>query len=62
VHAKGKPLASDVDLNEIAKRTDGYTGADLAAVVNEATMSVIRRIVARTRSSARKRSRRRRWT
>jgi transitional endoplasmic reticulum ATPase len=49
VHAKGKPLASDVDLNEIAKRTDGYTGADLAAVVNEATMSIIRRIVSKTK-------------
>jgi transitional endoplasmic reticulum ATPase len=49
VHAKGKPLAADVDLNEIAKRTDGYTGADLAAVVNEATMSTIRRIVAKNK-------------
>ncbi len=49
VHAKGKPLASDVDLNEIAKRTEGYTGADLAAVVNEATMSTIRRIVGKNK-------------
>ena len=49
VHAKGKPLAADVDLNEIARRTEGYTGADIAAVVNEATMIAIRRSWPRTR-------------
>ena len=46
VHLKNKPLAEDVDINEIAKRTDGYTGADLAAVANEGTMLAIREIVA----------------
>ncbi len=35
-----------MDLDEIAKRTDGYTGADLAAVVNEAVMLSIRQVVA----------------
>jgi transitional endoplasmic reticulum ATPase len=47
VHAKGKPLASDVDLGEIARKTEGYTGADLSAVVNEAVMLAVRRIVLR---------------
>jgi transitional endoplasmic reticulum ATPase len=45
VHAKGKPLAPDVDLDEIAKKTDGYTGADLSAVINEGVMLAIRRMV-----------------
>jgi len=49
VHAKNKPLAADVNLDDVAKRTDGYTGADLAAVVNEATMMAIRRLVAKNK-------------
>ncbi len=36
VHAKGRPLAADVDLETIAERAVGMTGADLASVVNEA--------------------------
>ena len=36
VHAKGKPLAKDVDLGVLAKRTSGMTGADLENVLNEA--------------------------
>jgi len=47
VHMKGKPLAPDVEVDEIAKRTDGYTGADLFAVVNEAIMLTIRKILAK---------------
>jgi transitional endoplasmic reticulum ATPase len=46
VHTKKKPLADDIDLDEIAHRTDGYTGADLAAIVNEAAMMAIREAVA----------------
>jgi cell division protease FtsH len=42
VHAKGKPIASDVDLGVIARRTPGFTGADLANVVNEAALLTAR--------------------
>ncbi|HZC69479.1 MAG TPA: ATP-dependent zinc metalloprotease FtsH [Jatrophihabitans sp.] len=42
VHAKGKPFAADVDLNIIARRTPGFTGADLANVVNEAALLTAR--------------------
>ena len=42
VHAKGKPLALDVDLNGVAKRTPGFTGADLANVLNEAALLTAR--------------------
>ncbi len=42
VHAKGKPLAPDVDLETIARRTPGFTGADLANVINEAALLTAR--------------------
>jgi len=42
VHAKGKPFAADVDLGVIARRTPGFTGADLANVVNEAALLTAR--------------------
>jgi transitional endoplasmic reticulum ATPase len=45
IHASTKPLAEDVDLEEIAKKTDKYSGADLSAIVNEAVMLAIRECV-----------------
>ncbi|MBM6399970.1 ATP-dependent zinc metalloprotease FtsH [Phycicoccus sonneratiae] len=42
VHAQGKPMASDVDLLAVARRTPGMTGADLANVLNEAALLTAR--------------------
>ena len=42
VHAKGKPLAPDVDLHALAQRTAGMSGADLANVLNEAALLTAR--------------------
>ena len=43
VHAKGKPLASEVDLKVLARQTPMFTGADLANVLNEAALLAARR-------------------
>jgi cell division protease FtsH len=43
IHARGKPLASDIDMAAVAKRTVGFSGADLANVVNEAALLAARR-------------------
>jgi cell division protease FtsH len=43
IHARGKPLAPEVDLAAIAKRTVGFSGADLANVVNEGALLSARR-------------------
>jgi len=43
VHAKGIKLSSDVDLTEVAKRTPGFVGADLANLLNEAALLAARR-------------------
>ncbi|WP_329456417.1 ATP-dependent zinc metalloprotease FtsH [Streptomyces sp. NBC_01497] len=42
VHQKGKPVAPDVDLSAVARRTPGFTGADLANVLNEAALLTAR--------------------
>jgi len=42
VHAKGKPMAEEVDLRAVARRTPGFTGADLANVLNEAALLTAR--------------------
>ena len=42
MHARGKPIAPDADLDIIARRTPGFTGADLANVINEAALLTAR--------------------
>tara|TARA_A100001388_G_scaffold277607_1_gene269865 strand:- start:7788 stop:9719 length:1932 start_codon:yes stop_codon:yes gene_type:complete len=42
VHAKGKPITDDMDLMAVARRTPGFTGADLANVLNEAALLTAR--------------------
>ncbi|MGI6216847.1 MAG: ATP-dependent zinc metalloprotease FtsH [Coriobacteriales bacterium] len=43
VHSKGKPLASNIDLSKMAQLTSGFTGADLANLMNEAALLAARR-------------------
>ncbi|NDA81455.1 MAG: AAA family ATPase, partial [Actinobacteria bacterium] len=43
IHAQNKPLANDVDLLNLARRTPGFTGADLANVINEAALLTARK-------------------
>ncbi|MDO8470913.1 MAG: ATP-dependent zinc metalloprotease FtsH [bacterium] len=43
IHAKGKPLAQNVHLREVAERTPGFSGADLANLMNEAALFAARR-------------------
>lgn len=43
VHAKGKPLDKDVDLNVLARRTPGFVGSDIANLVNEAALLASRK-------------------
>jgi transitional endoplasmic reticulum ATPase len=45
VHTGRKPLADDVDLDELARRTDGYVGADIEAVCREASMAATREFI-----------------
>ena len=46
IHTRGRPLAEDVDLDDLAQRTEGCTGADISAICNEAVMNAVRRLVA----------------
>ncbi len=43
VHAKGKPLGPDIEIDVLARRTPGFTGADLANLMNEAALLTARR-------------------
>jgi cell division protease FtsH len=43
VHAKGKPLGTDIEIDVLARRTPGFTGADLANLMNEAALLTARR-------------------
>ena len=43
IHSKGKPLSLDIDLREVAERTPGFSGADLANVANEAAILAARK-------------------
>ncbi len=45
IHLRGKPLAEDVDIDALAERTEGYTGADIEAVCNEATILALREYI-----------------
>ncbi len=45
VHTRDKPLADDVDLDDVAARTDGYVGADLEALCREASMAATREFI-----------------
>jgi len=48
IHLKNKPLAEDVDIDQMAQALEGYTGADIQAISEEATLLTIRRAVADT--------------
>lgn len=50
VHLKNRPLAEKLDLDELADRTDGFSGADLASICSMAARSSIRRVVEQTKS------------
>ena len=43
VHTKNMPLADDVDLDELARKTEGYVGADIESVCREAAMVAVRK-------------------
>ncbi len=45
IHTRGKPLADDVSLSDLADKTEGCTGADIGAICNEAVMNAVRRLV-----------------
>ncbi|MBO8180908.1 MAG: CDC48 family AAA ATPase [Archaeoglobus sp.] len=45
IHLRGKPLADDVDIEKLAEKTEGYSGADIEAVCREAGMLAIRELI-----------------
>jgi transitional endoplasmic reticulum ATPase len=51
IHLEGRPLAKDISVGELAKRTEGYSGADIQAVVDTASMMAIREYIDKYRGS-----------
>ena len=51
IHLNGRPLAKDISIGELAKRTEGYSGADIEAVVDSASMLAIREFIDKYRGS-----------
>lgn len=47
IHTRSKPMADDVKLADLATRTEGCTGADIAAICNEAVMNAVRSLIAK---------------
>ena len=47
IHTRSKPLEDDVDLDALAEKTDGCTGADISAICNEAVMNAVRRLISK---------------
>jgi transitional endoplasmic reticulum ATPase len=47
IHTRGMPLAQDVNLDDLARRTYGFVGADIAALAREAALEAVRRIMPR---------------
>jgi transitional endoplasmic reticulum ATPase len=47
IHTRGMPLSAEVDLDELARQTYGFVGADLAALTREAALEAVRRIMPR---------------
>src|SRR5207237_2836186 len=45
IHTRGMPLAPDVNLDDLARRTYGFVGADIAALTREAALEAVRRIM-----------------
>jgi transitional endoplasmic reticulum ATPase len=45
VHLRGKPLAGDIDADGFASRTEGFSGAEIAAICNRAALTAVRRAV-----------------
>jgi transitional endoplasmic reticulum ATPase len=50
IHLQNKPLAKDVSTDQLAEKTEGYTGADLAALCNTASMLVIKRHIRKSKT------------
>jgi transitional endoplasmic reticulum ATPase len=54
VHLKNKPLVKQVDIKTLASKTDGFAGADIAGVCNQAALKAVRRAVQKIRKNPEK--------